>query len=541
MSDALLSETGSATSSLIAFQAFSRLLTFALNAIIVRKSAPSLLGLVARFELIAGTVGVICREGMRVALLRSPKYDAKDASDKSESKGKMNHNENQVWTRQFINMTWVGVAISAIVIITLNVGFRFWWISEEFKSQSIHSTQIYHSILTGYSISALIEVASDSAGLLLLYHRKFSERIQAESFSLILKTLLIFWRIAGTNNADLLSLLPIFPIAQLVFSASLAFFLTWKAQRIGLISRFIDIFPSIPFVIDAQTLPFYFSLLRHAILKFAITQGDQWIMTIISTAHTQGIYATVANYGSLVCRVLLQPIEEASLSLFSRSFTSKDQAQAQAAINYLSIILRFDIYLSMAAVSFGPPFAALLVSSVFGKGWSGGEMSSALSAYCLLIPAMAFCGILESFIHGTIKSDQLLTYQRISLTISIQYLLLAAIFVTRWKAVGLIAANLFAFAARAIYGIFYLLIFLNANGQGTSLPRKSVLPQRIIWIVVGVSACVNYASWATTHSSIDHFFVGLTSSIICVMTVAQYDRAFLLQLFKIFVSKGKRI
>src|SRR5690242_10435588 len=98
MSDALLSETGSATSSLIAFQVFSRLLTFALNAIIVRRSAPSLLGLVARFELIAGTVGVICREGLRVALLRCPKYhDAKDASDKSDPKGKMNHDKDKIW------------------------------------------------------------------------------------------------------------------------------------------------------------------------------------------------------------------------------------------------------------------------------------------------------------------------------------------------------------------------------------------------------------------------------------------------------------
>ena len=71
-----------------------------------------------------------------------------------------------------------------------------------------------------------------------------------------------------------------------------------------------------------------FSLCIQSIYRFALSEGEKLILTAYTSAtsapqlRAQGIYALVSNLGSIVARIVLQPIEEATLIEFSAVYAS---------------------------------------------------------------------------------------------------------------------------------------------------------------------------------------------------------------------------
>jgi oligosaccharide translocation protein RFT1 len=54
--------------------------------------------------------------------------------------------------------------------------------------------------------------------------------------------------------------------------------------------------------------------------KLLLTEGEKFVLKRSATLVSQDVFATVSSLGSLVARVLFQPVEEMSFVLFSKCF-----------------------------------------------------------------------------------------------------------------------------------------------------------------------------------------------------------------------------
>ena len=110
----LLAASGRGASAVLAIAASQRVLTFALNAVLVRSVSADVLGYASNdMELLLSTIHVLAREGCRLVALRSP-MDLFDAR----------HPRRR---QQLVNMAWlpvpVGLGLSAAAAaVTLAAG-----------------------------------------------------------------------------------------------------------------------------------------------------------------------------------------------------------------------------------------------------------------------------------------------------------------------------------------------------------------------------------------------------------------------------------
>lgn len=57
----------------------------------------------------------------------------------------------------------------------------------------------------------------------------------------------------------------------------------------------------------------------HQIEKQVLAEGSKMVLVVVQTQYNQGVYGLVGNLGSLVVRMLFQPLEEIAFATFSRS------------------------------------------------------------------------------------------------------------------------------------------------------------------------------------------------------------------------------
>jgi oligosaccharide translocation protein RFT1 len=129
------------------------------------------------------------------------------------------------------------------------------------------------------------------------------------------------------------------------------------------------------------------------------------------------MYALSANYGGLIARMLLRPIEDSSQNLFAALCHDRKDVQAAGekeekerftrASSILRIILRFYAVVSMLAVSIGPIAAPLLLRLVAGARWSDSGAGEVLGVYCYYIPLLAINGVSEAFVAAAASAPEL--------------------------------------------------------------------------------------------------------------------------------------
>ena len=54
------------------------------------------------------------------------------------------------------------------------------------------------------------------------------------------------------------------------------------------------------------------------IFKQFLTEGDKLLISHLCTIEEQGMYAVMANYGSIIARLLFQPLEESTRLMFTK-------------------------------------------------------------------------------------------------------------------------------------------------------------------------------------------------------------------------------
>ena len=147
----------------------------------------------------------------------------------------------------------------------------------------------------------------------------------------------------------------------------------------------------------------------QSLVKHFLTEGDKFLVSRLSPLADQGGYAVAANYGSLVARIVFQPIEETSRVFFSKILSGSSASstkthptpQAEESLRTASTVLQTLLlaftHLLLLLITFAPPYLPLATALVLPRRYLATSAPSILAVYVYYIPAMAFNGVLEAF------------------------------------------------------------------------------------------------------------------------------------------------
>jgi oligosaccharide translocation protein RFT1 len=249
------------------------------------------------------------------------------------------------------------------------------------------------------------------------------------------------------------------------------------------------------------------SFFMQSIFKYVLTQGDTLLISSLASQRAQGIYALAANYGGLVARLILQPIEESSRNYFGKllSFppgprSSKENIleartsfhtflrsyeNTPEARKSLHTLLRSYILLSVCLVAVGPTVAPLLLKIIAGSKWTSSGAGHVLAIYCYYIPLLAINGLTEAFVSSVATEEEVNRQSIWMLAFSAGFGGAAFIFlrVLDMGAEGLVWANTLNMVFRIIWSSAFISSYLKMRGSQldirTLIPRPMTIAVRI--------------------------------------------------------------
>ena len=468
MSQSVVSASAKGATFLILLQVGSRALTFAVNQVLLRFLSPELLGVSAQLELFSISVLYFARESLRVAVQR-------------QTHG----------TQAVVNLSYLAVFFG----IPLIYGLALLWLSSD-----VPNVPHFVDALSIYCLATFVELLTEPAFSAVQQRLLYKIRASAESTATLLRCL-------GTCGSAILAskygldigVLP-FAVGQLSYALALLAIYTYKTWPVARTSNFsllpkrIHSTPDTPIVLSHFPIPLLrltASLSVQSALKYVLTQGDSLLITRLASLTDQGAFALASNYGGLIARMLFQPIEESSRTLFAKlcadvpvSPASRSPAESQGlvkAAKILRIILRLYAILSLCAVLLGPRMAPILLQIVAGRKWADTSAGDVLSSYCFYIPFLAVNGVTEAFVAATASNTQLYG-QSVSMGVFFACFAGSAwYFISHlgWGASGVIAANGVNMGLRIVYNLWFITRFFRERGVQWSpwscLPSNPVL------------------------------------------------------------------
>lgn len=251
-------------------------------------------------------------------------------------------------------------------------------------------------------------------------------RVKAEGMGMTVKTtttfLILWYDLKRGPRSGELSLLA-FACGQLangvvVFVTYLVYFreVQWWPKRIAF---------------DPQILRLSLTMTLQSIFKHVLTEGDKFILSRLSPLQDQGGYAIAANYGgmyliffdanshgflgSLVARIVFQPMEEILRLYFSRTLSQPQHAfnastlhedvvvrpshiSLQQASNAIVSLLAVQFSLGIILVTFGSAYIFIIFHVLLPIQYLSTSAPDVLAVWIWYIPVLAVNGGLEAFV-----------------------------------------------------------------------------------------------------------------------------------------------
>ncbi|KAI8612651.1 Rft protein-domain-containing protein [Chytriomyces sp. MP71] len=424
----------SGAAQLMALNAWSRLLTFALNQLALRYITRNVLGIVGvEMELLLATVLFLSRECIRMALLRCEATLPLDDNGTSLALPAARFLRHQ----RIVNFAYLPIAFGAVIIaaIALYLGLG---------SHSLSRAAVF-------SLAAFLELLAEPFYILATNNMYMSLRVRIEGLAVLVKC---FVTIA------LLRAAPIVPGTQSVSEKDGVFAFAWSQVAYGLVlwvcyaGYFFHLYrrvtvtvgvnegktiaPSYPngiwlltprkindvsrdskrkvkdYYFDPELSSLAWTFAKQGFFKYVLTEGDKILSVALITEEIQGDYSLVEKYGSIIARLLFQPIEEMSRVYFSKLLpttippTPATRQAKRTALTVLTLLLRLYTLLSLTFLAFGPNYAALLIDLLASRTFSSGSAPSVLAVYCLYVPLLAANGVTEAFLQSVAPQEVLL-------------------------------------------------------------------------------------------------------------------------------------
>ena len=283
----------------------------------------------------------------------------------------------------------------------------------------------------------------------------------------------------------------------------------------------------------------------QSVVKHFLTEGDKLLVSYWSPLEDQGGYAIAVNYGmsrsdcnmifvrifvlgSLIARIVFQPIEEICRVYFSKVLSSttpeKDSTanttpgnsgaldQASAAVaSLLSVQLAF----SMLVVTFGSSYLPIVLQLLLPAQYISTSAPNVLSAWIYYIPVLALNGGLEAVYSSVATSQDLraqsrsvifplcrlvLTLCRWMLTFSVIYILsAAALYNLGFGDTSLVYANIANLTARIWYTSTFITEYFGKRMESHSFRLKNMVPSWTFSSMVVLSFFVISRNEARQH------------------------------------------
>ncbi|PVF94844.1 Rft-1-domain-containing protein [Serendipita vermifera] len=365
-------------SSLVLLQILTRVVTFLLNQALVRLSTPQVFGTASiQFELLLSTILFISREGVRLALLRSPgseekseekgaqtggdsledeKEDEKGDSKARHRRGKTSHKVSAAVTKNSnpntsLTATSKRLLVSNIATLPFLLGLPLSIVLAivytSTASSETSSQPYFRSSIMLYTVSALLQLAAEPLYILAQQNLDFNTRVKSEAAAVLSRagvtvgTLVLAQRMGkvgekAMGDGDEWGLLA-FALGQLAYGFfTLGTFLwTYRArsQEWRWVPRSVKQMEKGHFksrVFDRALLRLSSSMTMQSIVKHLLTEGDKLAVSRTSKLADQGGYAVASNYGSLVARIIFQPFEEIARVYFSTTLAVCTMEQDKA-------------------------------------------------------------------------------------------------------------------------------------------------------------------------------------------------------------------
>ncbi|KAF9962119.1 Oligosaccharide translocation protein rft1 [Mortierella alpina] len=341
------------------------------------------------------------------------------------------------------------------------------------------------------------------------------------------------------------------------------------------------------FFFDKDLLKLSQTLTIQSLLKHVLTEGDKMMMAGFTSKTDQGVYAFVLNYGSLIARILFQPLEETSRTLFSKlladvgktpatsaasattSWDSTSRAEVTEAQvsnlvlsrNLLLTIMKFHILLGLVFIAFGTHYTATLIDLVVGQYWSRQTPAPAvLALYCYYVPIMGLNGITEAVVQAVASDKELgvLSYWMVGFS---------AVFCSTGAflmggmglgARGIVLANCVNLSMRILWSMWFLSGYFGryipaagaesprqrANVLSTFayVPWKTIIPNPVVLAAFGTAYTVTALSeqwigWERLYDKIVHLSVGVAAFAVVMAVTFVSEKQFLRDLQNVLIRK----
>jgi oligosaccharide translocation protein RFT1 len=238
---------------------------------------------------------------------------------------------------------------------------------------------------------------------------------------------------------------------------------------------------------SSQLVSLSANLFFQSVVKHFLTQGDAMMLAAMSSLEDQGIYFLASNYGGLIARVLFQPIEESSRTLFSSLLGLSDlngekSSNIEAAKTHLTDVMKAYGILSALIFPLTPVIIKQMLHLLGGTEWAGFEVYHLLSLYCFYIPFLAFNGITEAFVSSAANGSELRSQAGWMGVFSACFALAAYLFlrVGDLGACGLVYANIVNMTVRILWSLNFIREYMHNHDNDITLTEFGLSPHTYI-------------------------------------------------------------
>ncbi|ESZ97569.1 hypothetical protein SBOR_2116 [Sclerotinia borealis F-4128] len=537
----LLSSSAGGASLLIAIQAGSRGLTFIVNQILLRYLSPELLAVSTQLEVYSITILFFSRESLRVAIQRQTDIcDDDDPKAKRDGITQVGYQDSRTTagkSQAIVNLSYISIA--------LGLGFTvlFGWVYAVAGQTGVVETPYFLQSLRLYGLAAVLELLAEPCFVVVQQKSAFKIRAAAESIATVLRCFVTcavaIW--AARRRTEL-GVLP-FAIGQGVYAISILLVYLSGVWNIALRGGFSLKIKPIYSKNDEFSYSYFSkpllslggSLMIQSMVKHVLTQGDTFLIASMATQTAQGIYALASNYGGLIARLVLQPIEEMSRNYFGKLLSGVNspskEATEKASAN-LHRLLRIYLIFSVAVAAVGPTVAPLLLNFIAGPRWQSSGAGNVLAVYCYYIPLLALNGVCEAFV-AVVATKAEVHRQSLWMTAfsagfgGAAYLFLG---VLDLGAEGLVLANMANMLLRIIWCGNFILVYYGRHGAKFRVIDLLPRPSTISFGIVTYAALAQMRT-AFTGGLLDIIKSGLVA-VIFVILLATSEKGYLLECYR---------
>jgi oligosaccharide translocation protein RFT1 len=479
-----------------------KIFTFAINSFILRRLHLSVTGAVTvQFELALATV-FLFRDSFRLAFLRMPSLVEPSSTPASP----LNR------TQRIVNVAWISTLGSWMLglLIVLVVAVR----GAQPDGHAQKGLEGYARVLAMYCGAAMIEASAEPMYLLAHSSVLVGWQVSAQGMAFLTRAIVQYAGIFVFQWDGLLC----YGFAELAYATTqlvvFLWFFYWKlhenrstnAQGLQHLSQLLPRPASGPSgLFDAELLAILLPLSVQSVVKYLLTEGDKWVLSLFTTLEQMGVYGIVFHLGSLVPRIVFFPLEEATKTVISKMEASNESQVAQAK-RFVLMLLKLMHLVGLVFVCFGTNYAYTLIVILYGVEKAQSGVGASLAAYCLYIPFLGLNGICEAFVHAVGDTRQLMRLNQLMGVFFVIYAASAMLFMwgLQLGTVGIIFANCVNMSCRILYCMSFIAMhfFSHATMDAKKAsPRPSplsvllgfwreALPDRLVMLAFGASFLV---------------------------------------------------